>query len=135
LASNATDVTKQLASLSANVTTVAPGGNLDTVSWSNLENPSANNWIAMYAPTADDHTWVQGTERFLNGSASGSTAIAVPSTMSPGMYELRLYAQKDVGAPVTRSPGFGVGVTGVSPQCSPRPSVGVSPVPAGSGSL
>jgi hypothetical protein len=89
-------VTSSPVSLTEGASTVAPGGEV-TATWNAIVSPTALDWIGLYAPGASDtdiQAWIYvscsqspGTAR-----AAGSCAFSVPPGVSPGRYELRLYA-------------------------------------------
>jgi hypothetical protein len=58
------------------------------VSWSGIPSPALGDWIALYRPgTPDGQYMVFG---FTNGSAAGVMSLPIPSSVSPGTYEVRL---------------------------------------------
>jgi hypothetical protein len=82
--------------LSANPTTVAPGGTV-TATWSGIANPSTTDWIGLYTPGAAntayiDWLYVSCSQTAGAARASGSCPVTVPSTVAPGTYQLRLLA-------------------------------------------
>jgi subtilisin family serine protease len=76
------------ASLSASPASIAVGGSL-TVSWSSVCTPTGSDWIGLYSPGASDTAYKAA--RYTTGSASGSVLFAIPATLAPGTYELRLF--------------------------------------------
>jgi hypothetical protein len=83
-------------SLSVSPMTIAPGGTV-TASWSGIVSPSSTDWIGLYTPGAANASFIDwlyvscsktpGTAR-----ASGSCSFTLPTTLSPGTYQLRLLA-------------------------------------------
>jgi Calx-beta domain len=83
-------------SLSASPTTIAPGGTV-TATWSGIAAPSARDWIGLYTPGAANTTFIEWiyvscSKIPSSARASGSCPFAVPSTVAPGNYQLRLFA-------------------------------------------
>jgi len=127
---NASDVIfTKLPSLGVGATSVAAGGAL-MVSWGNIPNASSSNWIGLYATGAGDRESYPGAERLTSGLASDSAQLAIPAAVPGGMYELRLYVEKGVGARLVASPSFRITNT-----CAPRPEVGMRVEPSGGGAL
>jgi hypothetical protein len=82
-------ITVQGATLSASPSPVSPGGTV-TATWSAITSPTSGDWIALYsagAPNSAIIVW-----RFTTGSASGSVPFTIPASVTPGTYELRLFA-------------------------------------------
>ena len=82
--------------LSASPTRIAPGGTI-TATWSGIATPSATDWLGLYTPGAAntayiDWIYVSCSQRAGAARASGSCPFVVPSTVAPGLYELRLLA-------------------------------------------
>jgi len=82
--------------LSASPTTVAPGGTI-TATWSGIAAPAARDWIGLYTPGAAnasfiDWIYVSCSKTPGTGRASGSCSFVVPTTVAPGTYQLRLFA-------------------------------------------
>jgi subtilisin family serine protease len=75
-------------SLSASPASIAVGGSL-TASWSNVCAPTGSDWIGLYRAGAPDTSYLAA--RYTTGSASGSVPFAIPATLAPGTYELRLF--------------------------------------------
>lgn len=69
-------------------------GDLLTVTWGFIPIPSTENWVGLYAVSADDRTPL--AEQFTPGGASGSAPFVVPAGLAAGAYELRLFAQKGI---------------------------------------
>jgi hypothetical protein len=80
----------QAASLVVAPQTVSAGGSV-TATWANIGNPSATDWIGLYATSgAVDNTYVSW--RYANGLASGTVPFTIPAGTAPGStYELRLF--------------------------------------------
>jgi hypothetical protein len=82
--------------LSASPTSVAPGGKI-TATWSGIATPTARDWIGLYTPGADNTAqirwfFVSCSQTPGAARASGSCPFTVPSTVAPGTYQLRLFA-------------------------------------------
>ena len=82
--------------LSVSPTTIPAGGTV-TVTWSGIANPTATDWIGLYVPAAADSAyidWIYVSCSKTPGSAraSGSCPFTVPSSLAPGAYQLRLFA-------------------------------------------
>ena len=84
-------VTVQFATFSASPSTVNPGGTT-TVSWSGIVSPTATDWIALYNSGAADGGGNVLVSRYTTGTASGSVTLTIPASLTPGTYDLRLYA-------------------------------------------
>ncbi len=111
-------------SLGASPTSVPAGGSV-TATWSNICAPGAD-WIGLFTPGAPDTSHV--TWGYTTGAASGSVPFAIPATLAPGTYELRLfsnngYTRLAVGNSFTVTAA--AGCTGTSLGASP------TSVPAG----
>jgi hypothetical protein len=90
------NVTGSSVSLSEDASTVAPGGEL-TTTWNAIVSPTPLDWIGLYTPGAADtdiQAWIYVSCSQNPGAAraAGSCAFSVPNGVSPGRYELRLYA-------------------------------------------
>jgi len=73
-------------------------GGVVTVTWSNIANPTARDWIGLAGIGADDAS-IGSNWLYVNCSknpdvplASGSCSLDIPSTTVPGTYEIRLFA-------------------------------------------
>ena len=80
--------------LSVSPTTIPAGGTI-TATWSGLATPTATDWIGLYAAAAEDYIdWIYVSCSKTTGSARafGSCPLTMPSTLAPGNYQLRLYA-------------------------------------------
>ena len=102
------------ATLSVNQTGIPSGGTL-TATWSGIAGPSALDWIGLYSPGSDNFShlaWIYVSCSQTPGSprASGSCPFTVPSTLAPGNYELRLFAN-DLYDDLATSSVFSVGAS------------------------
>jgi Calx-beta domain len=82
--------------LMASPTTIARGNSM-TASWSGISTPTPGDWIGLYTPGAAntafvDWIYVSCTKTRGGAAASGSCPFVVPSTVTPGMYQLRIFA-------------------------------------------
>jgi hypothetical protein len=77
------------ATLNSSPSPVNPGGTL-TVTWSGIISPTANDWIGLFNSGASDSSAL--VSRYTTGTASGSVPLTIPGSLSPGTYDLRLYA-------------------------------------------
>ena len=94
-------ITVANATLSANPSTVNPGGSTITATWSGVISPSAGDWIGLYATGAPDSAYLSW--RYTNGAASGSLPFGIPASVGAGSYELRLYANYSHQNPIATS--------------------------------
>ena len=83
-------------SLTASPTSIAPGGTL-TATWNGITSPTSTDWIGLYQPGAANTAyidWIYVSCSKTPGSprASGSCPFAVPASLAPGTYVLRLLA-------------------------------------------
>jgi hypothetical protein len=113
--SNTIDV--QPPTVVANPTAVAAGGTL-TVSWQNVGSPTPKDWLALVPSGAADTGWV--TWIYGSGQASGSVVFPLPSTLSAGSYDIRLFSNDSVGLRLAVSNPITIAASG--------PSIAVSPV-------
>ena len=60
------------------------------LSWKGIVLPTATDWIGLYEPGAADTEYL--TWSYTNGEARGRVPFELPSWLSPGSYELRLFA-------------------------------------------
>jgi hypothetical protein len=80
-----------------NVTTVAGppagalAGDIVTVQYANVYQPSAADWVGLYQPSG---TTLYGWRRTL-GPAAGSLPFMLPTNLATAPYELRLYSGAD----------------------------------------
>jgi len=79
----------QPANLSVSPTTIAAGGTI-TATWSGIASPSGLDWIGLYTPSAANTSYI--SYRYLTGTANGSVPFVIPASVSPGIYELRLFS-------------------------------------------
>jgi hypothetical protein len=82
--------------LTVSPATIARGGTI-TATWSGIAAPAARDWIGLYTPGAANTAfieWIYVSCSKSPGSAraSGSCPFTVPSTVAPGNYQLRLFA-------------------------------------------
>jgi hypothetical protein len=70
--------------------TIAAGGTL-TVTWQGIAAPTPTDWVGLVRTGTADTAWVAW--EYTTGTSSGSRDLAVPTSLSPGTYELRLFAQ------------------------------------------
>lgn len=61
-----------------------------TATWSSIFEPTSLDWIALYPVGALDNAFI--AYRYTDGTASGSTPLAVPANAAAGSYELRLFS-------------------------------------------
>ncbi len=87
--SNVVTVTAPGPTLAVSPVTVVAGSTL-TVTWQGIATPTVLDWIGVYAAGANDASYV--TRVFTSGLASGSTPTVLPSVLTTGTYELRLFA-------------------------------------------
>jgi len=78
------------ASLSVTPSSIAAGGTV-TATWSGIAAPTSTDWIGLYAPGTPDSYQYYYRWQYTTGTASGSMPFAIPATLPPGTYELRLY--------------------------------------------
>jgi hypothetical protein len=76
-------------SLTARPERVPAGGTL-SATWQGLVGPSSSDWLGLYVP-GSAHSANLTTPVTLTGQASGQVSVAVPATLAPGTYELRLF--------------------------------------------
>ncbi len=90
-------VTSAPVTLSASPASVAAGASA-TATWSGITGPTSGDWIGLYAPSAVDTAYLArvyvgcGASPSGSGAASGSCPFPIPTTLSPGTYQLRLFA-------------------------------------------
>ncbi len=82
--------------LSASPVSLSPGGT-STVSWSNITNPTARDWIGLFASGAADTNYskwiyVSCSQTESSPQAAGSCAFTIPPATPSGQYEFRLFA-------------------------------------------
>jgi len=76
-------------SLSATPVSVLPGG-IVTAAWSGIPAPNASDWVGLYTPSAPNYP--EMSRRNTTGTASGSVPFTVPTSVTLGTYQLRLFA-------------------------------------------
>ena len=77
-------------SLAVSPTTISPGRTL-TVAWAGIGAPTVTDWVALAPVGAVDTTYVAW--RYTTGASDGSTGLTIPASVTPGTYELRLFAR------------------------------------------
>ena len=87
--------------LTVSPTTTTPGGTV-TVTWSGIAAPTSTDWIGLYAvgtASTREITWiyVSCTQSAGAARASGSCAFTLPSGLTPGSYEVRLFPEDHYG--------------------------------------
>jgi hypothetical protein len=75
--------------LAAGVTSVPRGGKL-SVSWMAIAAPTSTDWVTLNPVGALDTNWVAWS--YTTGTAGGSLNLSLPSNVTTGTYELRLFA-------------------------------------------
>jgi hypothetical protein len=98
--------------LSASPLAIPVGGTV-TATWSGIPQASATDWIGLYVPGAAsdaviDWMYVSCTQASGSPRPSGSCPFAVPNTLAPGNYHLRLFASNGY-TPLGGSNSFTVG--------------------------
>ena len=78
-----------------------PGGTRDR-ELGGIISPTADDWIGLYSPGGPDNAYLSW--RYTNGAASGSLPFSIPASISPGTYELRLYANNSYTRLATSGP-------------------------------
>lgn len=73
--------------LSVTPTSVAAEG-MVTATWAGIPSPSTTDWLGLYTPGGSDTAYLAW--RYTPGTASGNAPFTIPSTLTPGTYELRL---------------------------------------------
>jgi len=124
-ASNSFTVGCTTGSLSASPTSIAAGGSL-TAAWSGVCAPTTGDWIGLYRPGGPDSpslAWLSTT-----GTASGSVPFAIPATLAPGTYELRVFSN---GGYTRLAVSNSFTVTAVVGCVGPNLSASPASVPAG----
>ncbi len=94
--------------ISTSLSSANPGGT-STVSWSNIANPSPTDWIGLYSRGAIDtnHShwvYVSCSQSAVTAKALGSCAVTIPSSVAPGQYEFRLFANNGYTKLATSAP-------------------------------
>jgi hypothetical protein len=91
-------VTVTAAPLSASPASVRAGGTV-TATWNGISSPTPLDWIGLYLPGSADTRWlawiyVSCVQTPGAASAAGSCSFPVPSGLTAGPYELRLFANQ-----------------------------------------
>ena len=105
--------TVQSANLSASPSTINSGGTV-TASWSGIIQPTSTDWIGLYAVGGSDSSRL--SFQYITGAAVGSITYKI-GAVSPGTYELRLFANNGWARMATSGP-----FTVQSPNLSASPS-------------
>jgi hypothetical protein len=66
-----------------------PIGGTVTAFWSGVGRPTSSDWFGLYTPAAADTTPI--VRAFTSGTAAGSLPFVLPTTLSPGAFQLRLF--------------------------------------------
>jgi len=82
-------ITNNINLLAVNPTSVAAGGTV-TATWAGIPSPTSTDWIALYTSGASDTAYLAW--RYTTGTVSGNVPFTIPSTVTPGTYELRLFS-------------------------------------------
>ncbi len=103
--------------------TPAPPGGTVTATWSGIANPTATDWIGLYAQSAADAAYldwvyVSCTKAPSTARGNGSCAIVLPSNLTAGAYELRLFSNGGF----TRLAGIALSVGAAGPSLSVSPT-------------
>jgi hypothetical protein len=94
--------------LKASPTTVVHGGSI-TATWSAIPSPTTTDWIGLFAPGAANTayiTWIYVSCSQAPGAAAaaGSCPFTIPSGVTPGTYELRLFTNNSYTRLATSNP-------------------------------
>jgi RHS repeat-associated protein len=105
VASNGIAFTVLPATIQATPTVTAPNAVL-TVSWNGVPSPVVGDWFGLFAPGADNATYV--VRGSATGRATDTMLIALPPSIAAGTYQLRFFASGStqllaIGQPVTVS--------------------------------
>ena len=65
-------------------------GGIETAAWSGIPAPTSSDWVGLYTPGAVNTSYISW--RYTTGTANGSVPFTVPTTVTPGTYQLRLFA-------------------------------------------
>jgi RHS repeat-associated protein len=68
---------------------VLPGG-VETAAWSGIPVPTSSDWVGLYTPAAANTAYI--SFRYTTGTASDSVPFTIPTTVTPGTYQLRLFS-------------------------------------------
>jgi hypothetical protein len=117
--------------LSVGATTIRAGDRL-TVSWTGIVNPTSTDWIGFFPAGAPDGSSGPLVWQYTGGLANSASGFQLPTSLTAGTYELRLYSNGTwlrlaVAGPLTLFEG---GDPDLPAFCSPRPAVSVSFDPA-----
>src|SRR5262249_56509090 len=82
------------ATLGASPTSVVADGSV-TATWGGICAPNGQNRVGLYVPGDSDGNSLAWQNT--GGAASGSLPFAIPATLAPGTYELRLFAEQFSG--------------------------------------
>jgi hypothetical protein len=66
-----------------------PIGGTVTAFWSGVGRATSSDWLGLYTPAAADATPI--VRGFTSGTVSGSVPFVLPTTLSPGSFQLRLF--------------------------------------------
>ncbi len=118
------------ATLSVNKTSVTRGEQI-TATWSNISNPTPNDWIGFYTPSLASGSeigwiYVSCTQTATVAKASGSCTFPVPDTAPFGQVELRLHPN-DGSTVLAKTPVFTVVNTTPSPGLTLVPTATTAP--------
>jgi len=83
-----------------------PAGGTVTATWAGIASPTSTDWLGLY--TIGAVATAASASRYTNGAASGSLPLALPGGLTPGTYELRLYAANGYTTLYATSPSFTV---------------------------
>src|SRR5207249_2503129 len=89
LATTPLTVTAPTATLSVAPTSAAPGDG-PTATWSGISTPTSTDWVGLFLAGAPNSAYIFSV--YTGGAASGSLTVSVPTTATPGSYEVRLFA-------------------------------------------
>jgi RHS repeat-associated protein len=74
-----------------------PAGGVISAQWAGIQSPTGADWIGVYVPASADSANLI-TPVLTTGLASGQVSVAIPTTLSPGAYELRLFNNSGTGS-------------------------------------
>jgi len=80
-----------------------------TATWSGIGAPTPGDWIGLYVPGSGNDAYlawiyVSCSQSPAAAAAAGSCPFTIPSALSPGSYELRLYANDSFTRLATSNP-------------------------------
>src|SRR6185369_7097428 len=87
-----------------------------TATWSGITSPTSTDWIALALPGAANTSYISW--RYTTGTASGNVPFTIPSTVAPGTYQLRLFANNGYTLLATSS-NFTVSAPNITLSASP----------------